>query len=211
MKKSLSQLFEKVALEERSASPTKGLLPSYVKQNIVKNDPEWHVLYIPSLDDEGLKKLIKLLNKHHNPYITTLKLTNGNITNNGITHFATMPQHISRVILTRQKLSGGAAMQLVQVFKHVKYLDVSDNHLSRSDAAYFALHCTQRCLNVAGNINFNREDLDNIYARTEENVLLENKKMGGTQTNGADINLSGTCDEGELQSEKSRSQSLLIH
>lgn len=144
-------------------------LPAFVEKIIKGKKPENTVIKISCYDDDHLKDLIELLKRHDNPYITTLILTNGHISNIGIQHFADIPKRITTVNLERNCLNDGVAPLLMEVFKHVEYLDISNNNISRQDAEYLAIHTSQLCLQVVGNRNLTRDDMLNIYVRTAEN------------------------------------------
>jgi hypothetical protein len=185
-------------------------LPPYVLKVITKKDPNTQQLYIPSVDDYQLKKLIELLAEHQNPYITTLKLQSGSLTNEGLAHFAIMPATIVNVYLSNHNLTAGVAPVLMQVFSHVINLDISDNHISREDAAYLVQNTQQHWLNVAGNHDLTEEDVTNIRRRTECNIeKLYNCKPPSTKLSAASrLRVSGCAGE-QRQPQKNNAIAIL--
>lgn len=152
-------------------------LPEYIEKAIQQMDPEYTSLSLSSPDDDTLEELISLLNKYNNPYITSLDFTRGNITNEGIKHFANMPKQITQVGLADNNLTMGAAPLLMDVFHHVETLDLCDNDLSHEDALYFIQHSPQTWLSVARNRYITDEDLDDIFAHCYENQAKKENKV----------------------------------
>jgi hypothetical protein len=73
-------------------------------------------VYIPNINDSQVEKLFKILNKHQNPHIKTLRLQGGSLSNIGLAHFANMLVTIENVYLINHNLAGGAGPTIIQVF-----------------------------------------------------------------------------------------------